>query len=962
MKHKERWIDRQSHGLTIQDLSHYGTIGTFCLLMGLYSFPMSITAQSRNDRLNIADPIGLEETVDVEQMKKSPTLSVQQAVKGRSSGTYVQELTGEPGTNQYMFIRGTSSPLLTKTSAMGTQPVVYVNGVPFISDRNFVYAIKNNDVNPIGPSNNILAGLDISNIQSIEVIKDPVQLAKLGPLAANGAIWIITKNGYSGGRHFSIDAQLGVVMPKRNVRMTNGWDELNFRKSFYPNLSQADFNKTLPSWLQDTSDPYFFGPGSWADDYYSTALQYNVNATLGGGGKTANYLATVGATTNMAGADDTGYGKYNVGFYLNIAPFTGAAFNAMIRYAYASRDRNTTLRDRYAEIEYMPEMITPIVPTTDLYNIYKEYSGNTIDDNTSKSLNGVLAFQYKRHGIHANLAVKADYESGYRRAFWASTMMGGVNFVSIYSGYDRRFLGEASVGYDWKISDNHDLDVTLKGVMQEDYWHYNYSKGLDGDDDKKPTTSGGNYTQYRYLDEEKLHTLQTSLAFDYKFIDYFTLSAILRADASSNVHKNHKWLFSPAFGATVRLKNIFLKESKWLDALNLKASWSRIGKLLESDRFSVGSIYTSESLGWTGSPIVGSINGLATLTRPYSFGWVGFGSEWPYSDKFEIGLNGKFWNNRVRASVAFYLNKDKNMMCPMPVNHEFGYEYTYRQGMDISNRGVELDFGIRPIQNLSGWTWDIDLNLAYNKNRLDRLPGGVDNMKVNGRMLQIGKAVDQFYVLENKGIYTEVSQIPNVNGKNLSVNGISFNVGDPIWNDKDGDNEITDNDKVLKGNAMPKVFGGLSTTLRYKRFDLQVELFGAFGHKALNYRTYQTYDFANLDQSTGLDAIREIHFWQTGLVPDNLPRYNQESGVNPYRYDQDMYLENASYVKLRNVTLGYRLPLKKIGFYIYVSGNNLLTFTGFSGEDPEAIDSDGIYRGYGLSIPKNVTLGFKCNF
>lgn len=229
-------------------------------------------------------------------------------------------------------------------------------------------------------------------------------------------------------------------------------------------------------------------------------------------------------------------------------------------------------------------------------------------------------------------------------------------------------------------------------------------------------------------------------------------------------------------------------------------------------------------------------------------------------------------------------------------------------------------------------------------------------------MLQVGKAVDQFYVLENNGIYTDASQIPNVNGKSLSVNGVPFRVGDPIWSDKDGDNSITDKDKVLKGNALPKVFGGISTTLRYKRFDLQVELFGAFGQKALNYRAYQTYDFANLDQTTGLDGIREVHFWQTGLVPDNLPRYNQESGVNPYRYDQDMYLENASYVKLRNITLGYRLPLKNISFYFYVSGNNLLTFSGFSGEDPEAIDSDGIYRGYGLAIPKNVTVGLQCRF
>lgn len=939
-----------------------GSVGKICTLLGILCLPIHSSAQTTDGYLNIVDPIGCEEKVDVEQVQKAQTLSVQQAVKGRSSGIYVQEVTGEPGANQYMFLRGTSVPLLTKTSATGTQPVVFVNGVPFITDRSFVYTIKNNDVNPIGPSNNILAGLDISNIQTIEVIKDPVELAKLGPLAANGAIWITTRNAYTGGSHTNIEAQLGVVMPKSKVRMTNGWDEINFRKSFFPNLDWNNFKKKLPPYLQDTNDTYFFGPGNWADDYYSTALQYNVNASLGGGNKIANYLATVGATTNFAGADNTSYSKYNIGFHLNIAPFTGAGFNAMIRYAYADRNRNTSMRDRYAEIEYMPELTTPLVPTNDAYQSYKTYSDNTIDENTTKSLNGALCFQYRRYGIHANVAVKADYESGHRRAFWASTMMSGVNFVSVYSGYDRRFLGEASVGYDWKISDSHNLDLIWKGIVQEDYWHYNYSKGIDGDDDKKPTTSSGNYTQYRYLDEEKLHTFQSSIILDYKFMDYLTVNAIFRNDAASNVHKNNRWLFSPAFGTTVRLKNILLKDASWINTLDIKGSWSRIGKLLESDRFGIGSIYTSESLGWTGSPIVGSINGLATLTRPYSFGWVGFGSEWPYADKLEIGLSGSFWNNRVKGAITFYSNIDKNMMLPVPVNHEFGYKYAYKQGMDISNRGVEFDFGIRPIVNLDGWTWDVNLNLAYNKNRLEKLPDNLQQVAINGRKLKVGDAVDRFYVLENNGIYSSESEIPMANGQKLSVNGVPFNVGDPVWKDNNGDNRITDDDKVLSGNALPKVYGGISTTVKYKQFDLSLDFFGAFGQKALNYRTYQTYDFANLDQTPGLDAIKEIHFWQTGLVTNDLPRYNVESGVNPYRYDQNMYLEDASYMKLRNVSLGYNIPLKKLNFYVYVSGSNLLTFSKFSGEDPEAIDSDGIYRGYGIAIPKSVTVGFKCRF
>lgn len=936
MKEKERRIARPGHSLTMQHLSHYGPIGRAFLLMGLLSLPVTMTAQNDNARLNIADPVGQEETVDVEKMKKSSTLSVQQAVKGRASGVYVQELTGEPGTNQYMFIRGTSAPLLTKTSAMGTQPVVYVNGVPFIADRSFVYGIKNNDVNTLGPSNNILAGIDLSNIQSIEVIKDPVELAKLGPLAANGAIWITTKTGYSGGQHFNLDAQLSVVAPKKKVTMTNGWDELAFRQSF-PGFNTS----SLPSYLQNTNDAYFFGPCNWADDYYETALQYNVNATLGGGNRTANYLATVGATTNAAGADNTSYSKYNVGFYLNILPFKGAGFNAMIRYATADRQRNSSMRDRYAEIEYMPEIKTPLVPTVGAYELYKEFSNNTIDENDSKSINGALGFHYRWKDFHADVAGKADYESAHRRAFWASTMMSGVNFVSVYTGYDRRFLGEASVGYDWRINDLHQIDFTWKGTVQEDYWHYNYSKGIDGDDDKKPTTSGGNYTQFRYLDEEKLHTYQSAFILDYTFDEMVKLNAVLRNDAASNVHKSNRWLFSPAFGATVMLKKMLLKDMTWINTLDLKGSWSRVGRYLSSDRFALGSIYNSENMGWSNAPIVGSYNGLATITRPYKFGWIGYGSEWPYSDKLEIRLKSSMFDNRLSFGVTYYDNIDKNLMLPIPVNHEFGYEYTYKQGMEISNRGIEFDIQTTPIRNLGDWTWNLDFNMSFNKNRLDKLPDGMKEVVINDRMLQVGKSVDQFYLLENKGISSD---------------------NNPVWADHDNNGVITDNDKVLKGHVLPKVFGGVTSVLKYKDFDLTLDFIGAFGQKALNHRAYQMYDFANLDNAQSLDAIREIQFWQTDNIPMNLPRYNTGSGMNPYRQDQDLYLENASYVKLRNVTLGYNIPLKKLNMYVYVTGSNLLTISDFNGEDPEAIDADGVYRGYGLRLPKTVTLGIKCKF
>ena len=196
----------------------------------------------------------------------------------------------------------------------------------------------------------------------------------------------------------------------------------------------------------------------------------------------------------------------------------------------------------------------------------------------------------------------------------------------------------------------------------------------------------------------------------------------------------------------------------------------------------------------------------------------------------------------------------------------------------------------------------------------------------------------------------------------MTVNGVELKAGDPKWVDKNGDNKITDEDKVLKGHSLPKYTGGFSTQLKFKRFDLGASFFFAAGHSAMNYRAYQQYDFATLDRGDNLAGAKEIFFWQSGNVPMDYPRYNVLSGVHPYRADQDLYLEKVSYLKLRSVTLGYSVPTAKHSVYVYVSGNNLFTVTNFSGDDPELVDFDGYYRGYGMGIPRSVTLGVRCSF
>lgn len=169
----------------------------------------------------------MSDTVDIRMLQRSQFLSIQQLLKGNVAGVYVQENNGEPGTIQSMLVRGLSSPVFSNKDVSGVQPTVYLNGVPLMLENSYVYDIKQFDINPIGAAANMLAGLDISSIESIEIIKDPLQLAKLGPLAANGAIWITTKDGYYGGENVSI----GVSARDGLCSVFGSYDEWIIRKS-----------------------------------------------------------------------------------------------------------------------------------------------------------------------------------------------------------------------------------------------------------------------------------------------------------------------------------------------------------------------------------------------------------------------------------------------------------------------------------------------------------------------------------------------------------------------------------------------------------------------------------------------------------------------------------------------------------------------------------------------------------
>jgi len=892
------------------------------------------------------------DTIFVQDLEKSPYISVQQYLKGNAAGVYVQENNGEPGTVQSMTIRGIATPIFSNKDVPAVQPAVYVNGLPLIANHPFTYDIKQYDINPLGTGNNLFAGLDMNNVVSIEVIKNPARLAQLGPLATNGAIWITTNDASNveSDQRISLNVASGIVMPTQTIHPTNASYEWAFRKQFYDAYNLPFDSQQLPTYFQDASDPHYFGSANWPDAYYGMGQQYNADASIRGGGHIANFLFKAGSTRNAGAADQTSYMKNNISFFVNMRPLEALQMKAMIYGATASRNRNRNLRDRYAETEYFPDLSAPMAPNGDAYRNYLSLYNETDDRNNTNYINGYIKLDYlkKKFNFGANLLF--DYNIDIRHVFWPSTLMESVSFVSDFSGYNRRVVTEGYGSYAFDLNQEHQFNLRWDGAYYADLHHYNYTKAYDGTSDKYKTTKSGSYKTYNYIDKEQAALLTSSLQVAYQYQDLLTLTALLRYDGYSKVQSDRRWLFTPSFAAKWNVKNQWLRESEQVSDLSLGVSWARIGKMLGYDRFSVGPAYTSGNLNWEGQPAIPSYNLFATFTRPYGTGWSAYDIGWPYADKLNIDLNGSFFSNRLAMALSLYQNDDRDMIIPLAVPQEFGYEYQYLTGMDVSNSGADLTVSGIILAHKKGLQWHSSLNLNYNQNELKALPNGQTDLTFGDRKLQVGQSIDQFWLYENQGITTN---------------------GDAQWADVNHDSQINEQDKVLKGHTMPRFTGGLNNHFTYKKFDFNFQLFFALGHDALNVRDARRYDFTTMDGQQSLDALREIYTWQSTNQRNDYPIYNPTSETHPYRQDQDLFLEGLSYLKLRSVSMGYHWDISRLGkkqakeakdLYVYGVANNLWTLSSFSGGDPELVDFNGYYTRYNQYLPFSLSVGLKYNF
>ena len=913
-----------------------------------------------------------------DDLAKLSTTSALGALQSQSPGVQITQNSGQPGQGFKVNIRAIGT--------IGDSAPLYV-----------IDGVAGGDINVLNPS----------DIESIDVLKDAASAAIYGARAANGVVLVTTRQGKEGRAVVSYDGYVGAQYIAKMPDLCTAQEYMMLQDMALTNSGSPayDWEKLLPSDLYKSIKDGSWTGTNWVKEMYNKgALTQNHSVNVAGG--SADNKFSLGFS--YTGQD--GILGYNALESVN-AEYRRYTFRVNSDHVVIKRNGLDILKvgetlnysfgtnsgiaegDIYWNSLHNAIGANPLLPVyaydaegniTGFYDTEaREKDGWKFDDNakhpmgldyytsrgrnTSKSYS-LQASAYAELQPIKNLRIKSQV--GYRMSGSSSrsyTMLYDLA-GSQYSDYDElsqsmslghRLTWENTASYHFDINSDHVFDIVAGQSIEK----WGMGESLSGESANSIFT---NDFERAYLSNAKPERLdQVSLSgrpstqgalasffgrLNYNIKETYLFSATLRADGSSNFARGHRWGIFPSVSAgwVISNENWMGGSKGWLDFLKLRASCGQNGNASISNFQYLTTIGLSSSAAYyysnKGVPSTGAIPG--TLANP--------NVSWETSEQTNIGLDARFFNSAFGVTVDGYIKNTKDWLVQAPIASVYGFEAPYVNGGDVRNSGIELALDYS--KYTGEFNWGVKLNGSYNKNVVTRIANaegiihGEDDVLSQGTgemyRVQEGYPIGYFYGYKTAGIFQNQAQVDATKAKYDDAKP-----GDVIFVDYDGDGEITDDDRTMIGNPHPDFTAGLNLWFSYKGFDLNITGYGAFGQQiAKSYRSF-------------FDSPREnftrdfLNCW-TGEGTSN--RYPTLTLCNDRNWSNisEIYIENGDYFKVSNVTLGYdfsRLFGKKSFVSkarLYVSAQNLLTITKYSGMDPEigyGFDEDwvsGIDLGY----------------
>lgn len=900
------------------------------------------------------DVTGSVASVGARQLQDRAVVSFSEALAGQVAGVQVQQTSGAPGGGISLKIRGTGS------ITAGNSPLYVVDGVPLDNAVNTA-AAQGGDIGDQSPVNP-LAAINPGDIQSIDILKDASATSIYGSRGSNGVVLITTKQGVAGRSQINLNVSTGWQdVAKKVPVMTN--QEYAQRQTDARNINweRAGGNANDPNSVRNSPSykiPDEFKNAStlpftdWQGLLYKRAPMTNYQLSSSGGTENLRYYLSGNYQDQQGIVINSGYKKY--AFRGNI----DAKVSDRIRVGFRLSPSYTVNRiattggiSDYGAVGTTVLSTPPLFPARNADGTYATSYTLHFDDGTTQNIiyNNALAFgegiqntmnQFSTVGsvfttvdIVKNLQFRTSFNTDINifnnNKFSPSFISVNPSAGRSYSATNISWINENTLTYNNSFNQKHNLNVLIGVTEQKSSFNSTAVNANSFPNDLVPTVNAGIVTGGSSL-RSQWSLLSVLGRATYNYNQKYFLTATFRRDGSSRFGSENKWGTFPSASVGWRIiQEDFMKNVKSLSELKLRASYGLIGNNQIPDYASVGLIYGSNYILGSGDGNVAS--GLAQG----NLGNAKLG--WEQAKELDLGLDFGMFQNRIYLTLDYYNKITSNLLLNVPVPLSTGFETSLRNLGKLRNKGFEIALETRNIQNRK-FTWTSNFNISFNTNTVESLgPGGTPIIVANRaqensltHITQIGSPLGSYYGFIYDGVYKTQDEVDK------SAHLAGTYAGDAKFRDIDGDGFINDLDKTIIGNNLPKFTYGFNNSVSYQNFDFSVLLQGVQNVEVINLVKRSNY------RNVGADFK---NYWRSPEQPGDGNTFEPGNSSNN-RTISSWLVEDASFLRIKNVSLGYRLGKILNGSFVksarvYVNVQNLYTFTKYSGYNPEVNTTEG---------------------
>lgn len=935
-----------------------------------------------------SDLAGASTSLGEDAMKGSVITNLDQSLQGRATGVQAVATSGAPGSSSSIRVRGQA------TINANAEPLYVIDGVIVQGGGNsgssfgLGDALGNGKVSTISP----LSTINPSDIVSMEILKDASATAIYGAQGSNGVVLITTKRGKSGEAKFTYDGMVAWNHQSKRLDMMN----LREFASYYNDLVATGQQKENNVYR----DPSILGVGTnWQDAVFRTALQQQHQIAAQGGTDKVQYYVSGSYMDQEGTLIGSDFRRFSL--RANLDAQLKSWLKLGLSSTYSDIDENLKLADGEQGIINYSLTTVPDIP---IYDIDGNYSSVVREGYTNpnpvalamldeiklsrRKLTGNFFFDVtpiKNLTWHAEFDYDVSQSQGKR--FKPTVDLGGwVRSANSSSIQDNNSWFWAVKNY---VTYNGEWDkLSYNAMVGQECWesHYDYASvsntGLPSNEVHNPALGTGTPTISAGWGSSSMASFFTreTLNWDGRYMLTYTY----RYDGSSNFGPKNRWAGFHSVAGAWRFSNekFFGSVSDWFNNGKLRIGWGQTGNA------NIG------AFAW-GVAMSRMPSALGAGYRPANI--ANEAVKWEKQEQWNLGLDLAFLNNRITFTGDLYYKTSKDMLMSMQLPSYMGTQGNGSSALaapkgnfgEIVNKGLELELTGRPF--VGEFEWETSVQFSFNRNKLKALTGTKNaNLVGYGQcsdvvsVSEIGQPLYNFYGYVVEGVYKDLADIQNSpKSDKYPTNGV-FNSANTVWpgdlkfKDVNGDGKIDENDRTVIGNPMPDFTFGWNNTFRYKNFDLSIFINGSYGNDVMNYLsiglTHMNSAWSN-QLNTVNDRARLVPIDPSKVYPAGQFWYNDINNVmvanpgtkipravtaDPNDNDRisDRYIEDGSYIRLKNISLGYTFDskmLRKIGLQslrVYANIQNLWTITGYDGYDPEVgastQDSSGLV--YGLDF------------